>query len=196
MFRLLTLLVPLSALAISVTYRRRARQSGETIERGRETGALRAMRALVALPLFLTPVAYVAAPARMSWASFDAPLWVRLGGAGLGLAVVPLTLWVFRSIGSNISETVLTKSSHQLVTHGPYRFVRHPLYTIALLMFVSLGLMNASWLLLGLAGLAAALVLAVVVPAEEQQLIARFGDAYRRYADRTGRLVPRFGLLR
>lgn len=55
------------------------------------------------------------------------------------------------------------------------------------------GLMAASWLILLLTALALVLDRFAVVPPEEEALVARFGDAYREYRARTGRLLPRFG---
>jgi protein-S-isoprenylcysteine O-methyltransferase Ste14 len=51
---------------------------------------------------------------------------------------------MFLSIGANISETILTKRTHQLVTHGPYRWIRHPLYAFSLLELFSLALLADS----------------------------------------------------
>lgn len=76
-------------------------------------------------------------------------------------------LWVFTSIGSNISETVLTKANHQLVMHGPYRWVRHPLYAVALLALLALGLMAANALLLLIWASGAAVFRGIVIPREE-----------------------------
>jgi protein-S-isoprenylcysteine O-methyltransferase Ste14 len=99
--------------------------------------------------------------------------------------------WVLGTLGRNVSETVLTKETHELVTGGPYRWVRHPLYTTALTLFVALGLMAGSWLVLA-AALAALLMLRwLVIPREEQALLAKFGERYREYMDGTGRLLPR-----
>ena len=107
------------------------------------------------------------------------------------MAVLPLgVLWVFTSIGSNISETVLTKANHQLVMHGPYRWVRHPLYAVALLALLLLGLMAANALLLLIWAGGVAVFRGIVIPREEAHLIARFGAVYERYRARTGALLP------
>ena len=74
---------------------------------------------------------------------------------------------------------------------GPYRWVRHPLYSIGMGLFVGIGLMTASWFLLAWALLACLLVLIVVVPREERELLQKFGEDYRRYRLGTGRLFPR-----
>ncbi len=102
-----------------------------------------------------------------------------------------LVYWVVASLGDNISETVLTKQEHELVVHGPYRWIRHPLYATGLLLLVSASLITASWFIGALTITAAAGIRWVVIPAEESALIAKFGDGYRDYMKRTGRLVPR-----
>ena len=125
-------------------------------------------------------LAYVINPGWMAWSSFDAPDWLRWAGVVLGICVVPSVHWVLSTLGSNVSETVLTKDSHQLVSDaGPYRWIRHPLYTTGIALFLALGLMAASWFILALALVALVAIRAVVVPREERELIARFGKDYR-----------------
>ena len=146
-FRWLALAVFVGALFVSAYHRRRARER-ETIPRRREGGAMMAARALVAFPLFISPLAYVAHPPAMAWASFDAPGWLRWAGVGLGVVVIASVHWVLGNLGRNVSETVLTKESHELVTSGPYRWIRHPLYTTGIALFVALGLIAANWFIL------------------------------------------------
>jgi protein-S-isoprenylcysteine O-methyltransferase Ste14 len=98
---------------------------------------------------------------------------------------------VFQSIGTNVSETVLTKANHQLIMTGPYEWVRHPLYATGGMLFIGIGLMAANWFILLFASLAVALIWWVAVPLEERALVAKFGDDYRGYAARTGGLFPR-----
>jgi protein-S-isoprenylcysteine O-methyltransferase Ste14 len=85
---------------------------------------------------------------------------------------------------------VLTKPEQPLVTTGPYRWVRHPLYTVGLALFLSIGLMAANWLILLLTMVASIAIRLVVIPREEAQLIARFGDDYRHYRSGTGSMLP------
>jgi protein-S-isoprenylcysteine O-methyltransferase len=99
--------------------------------------------------------------------------------------------WTLRSLGRNISETVLTKEHHELVTSGPYRWVRHPLYTSGVALFLALGLMADSGFILVVTLVAAVLIRTVVVPLEERELVRKFGPAYLDYVGRTGRLLPR-----
>ena len=127
----------------------------------------------------------------MTWSAVPLPVWVRCLGAGVGVACIPLLGWVFRSIGRNISETVLTKESHELVTTGPYRWVRHPLYGVGSTAFAALSLVAASWFMGLFVLLAILAVIAFVIPREEANLERAFGADYRAYRRRTGRLLPR-----
>jgi protein-S-isoprenylcysteine O-methyltransferase Ste14 len=191
MFRWLAVAILLGAGGMSGYYRRRARLGSETIARRRESGFFLAIRALVALLLFFPVIAYVTMPQWMTWSSFVLPAWARWLGFIVGLLIIPVVSWVLRSLGHNVSETVLTKREHQLVTAGPYQWVRHPLYTTGITLFVALGLMEASWFVLFMATVAALLIQLLVIPAEECALVAKFGDRYREYMIRTGRLLPR-----
>jgi protein-S-isoprenylcysteine O-methyltransferase Ste14 len=103
---------------------------------------------------------------------------------------VPSVYWVLTTLGSNVSETVLTKPGHRLVTTGPYRWVRHPLYTTAIALFLGIGLMAANWFILLWTVVAAIAVRLVVIPREEAQLVAAFGEDYRRYRRDTDALLP------
>jgi protein-S-isoprenylcysteine O-methyltransferase Ste14 len=147
-------------------------------------------RILVALPLFGGVIAFIANPHWMAWASLSVPSWIPWIGVALGIMVVPFLYWVFTTLGANVSETVLTKHRHQLVTIGPYHWMRHPLYTGAIALFVSIGLMAVNWFIVLWAVVALIAVRLVVIPREEAQLVATFGDAYRRYRGGTGSLLP------
>lgn len=192
MFRLLTAVAFLGAMAVSAYFRRRARAESGTIARRSEEGLLIAARLLVALPLFLAVVLYIAAPSLMAWARLTAiPEWTRWIGAALALASVPMVYWVLSTLGANVSETVLTKREHALVTGGPYRWVRHPLYSTGLMLFFGIGLMNQSWLVLAMSLVTMVGILTIVLPREEAHLLALFGEDYRALMRRTGRLLPR-----
>jgi len=190
-FRWLALVVLLGTIGISGYYRWRARVASGTILRSREPGRLIAGRLLVSLPLFGGVLAYIISPGVMAWSSYAGPEWPRWVGVALGFAAIVSARWVLRAIGSNVSETILTKSSHQLVTHGPYRWIRHPLYTTGVLLFASLGLIAANWFILTFALIALLSIRWVVVPMEERELIQRFGAAYEEYRRGTGAMAPR-----
>ena len=81
-----------------------------------------------------------------------------------------LALWIFRTIGKNITSTVQTREQHELVTGGPYRWVRHTIYTVGTLFFVSLSLLAANWFM-GLASLSVLVMLLIRLPKEQEKLI-------------------------
>ena len=190
-FRSVTAVLLVTAAAISGYRRHRAEQAGED-EISLQGEGLTAAVALRSsgLVLMLSVVAYLVNPRWMRWSSLDLPAPLRWSGAGLGAVSLALTLWIFRTIGKNITSTVETREEHELVTGGPYRWVRHPLYTVGTSFFVSLGIVAANWFM-GLASLSVLVMLLIRLPKEEKKLIERFGDEYRAYIERTGRLLPR-----
>lgn len=191
MFRWIALAVFLGAMALSGYHRRRARAQSETIARTRESGGLIAARVLVSLPLFGGPFSYFINPAWMAWSSFEAPVWLRWAGVVLGAIVLCSVHWVLRNLGRNVSETVLTKADHEMVTSGPYRWIRHPLYTTGIGLFIALGLVAANWFILLCALIALVGIRAIVIPREERALCDRFGSSYEQYVVRTGAMWPR-----
>ncbi len=191
MFRLLVFLILAGAMGVSGYYRRRARIEGGTIPRAAEGTGWVLARIAFALPLFGSVFLYVAYPAWMRWSEFGVPEGARWSGVALGLLTVPAVFWVMRHIGPNVSETVLTKAEHQLVTSGPYRWIRHPLYTSGVVLFAGIGLAAANWFILALDVIILVVVRSVLIPREERELVQRFGTRYLDYAARTGAILPR-----
>ena len=189
-FRLTILGVLLLAFGISASFRKRARDEGGTIKRQEEGWLILVIRMGVALPLLAVILLNIFWPSSLAWAKFIPPDWLRILGLVLAALNLPFLWWVFRSIGKNISETVLIKDEHELVTHGPYTWIRHPLYGSALLLLLSMSLVFGDWIILGytLAGTLAFRLL--VIPAEEKQLLDAFGEDYECYQSRTGALLP------
>lgn len=191
-FRIIFFSVFAITICVSGFYRKKARESGETIERSREGGLVLAGRLLIALPILVLILLYTFAPGWISWSRISIPIWLRWIGVIFAIFCPLLAVWVFKSIGNNISETVLTKQEHELITRGPYRWVRHPLYSMGILLIFSLGLIAANGMLL-LLGLAALIIFRfVVIPAEEKNLIEKFGNKYEEYRIQTGAMTPWF----
>ena len=86
----------------------------------------------------------------------------------------------------------MTRKDAVLITHGPYRWVRHPFYVCAALLMASVTGLTANWLI-GVSSLLVLMLLVIRTPKEEEMLIQRFGDDYRRYIEATGKFIPRFG---
>ena len=196
LFRWFFIAIFVGTLSISGYFRRKARQSGEAIPRAREGKLILLSRLLFAAPLYLSILAYMLNPAWMAWSAISLPKSLRWLGSAFGLAMLPLLYWVFSSIGNNISETFLTKEKHVLVTHGPYRWVRHPLYSAATISLVALSVLAANWFMLGMACAAFLGIAGLVIPREEAELIQKFGDEYREYMERTARFAPRLHFFR
>jgi protein-S-isoprenylcysteine O-methyltransferase Ste14 len=190
-FRIAAALILSSALGISIWFRLKAdRESGEKVSWKDEGLPMILALRLGGLLLWFSTLAYLINPAWMAWASAGLPDPVRWAGLGLGAVCIGLIYWLFSSIGTGISPTVATRREHQLVTHGPYRWVRHPLYPVATAMFIAFATIADNWFIAVLA-IFALILLAARVPNEEAHLIEKFGDEYRQYIKRTGRFLPR-----
>ncbi|MEW6240783.1 MAG: isoprenylcysteine carboxylmethyltransferase family protein [Chloroflexota bacterium] len=191
--RVLTTIIFLTGIGISVYFRRKAdRDSGERVSYKDEGRPMFLILRLGGLLLWLSAFAYLINPAWMDWSRVNAPGWVRWTGVGVGILCDILLYWMFTSIGQGITPTVATRKSHKLVTHGIYKYVRHPLYSIGTAFFLSFALMAANWFFAGMAILAF-MMLAIRLPNEEAHLIEKFGDEYREYTKRTGKFLPKIG---
>ncbi len=78
-----------------------------------------------------------------------------------------------------------------LVTYGPYRWVRHPMYSFSFLLFFGFSLLSANWFI-GLTVIVGLAILVARTSIEESKLIEEFDDEYREYMKRTGRFFPRW----
>ena len=191
LFRILAALILFSGVAISVYYRRKAdKETGETLSRSADGNAMMTVIRIFGLILWLTPLVYLVNPNWLAWSKIGLPEWVRWIGIGLGALCVPGIYWLFSSIGAGITPVSATRREHKLSTTGPYRWVRHPLYSIGSTFYVSLGLIADNWFLI-LMGALAFIAMAVRTPREEENLIEKFGDEYREYMRRTGRYLPK-----
>jgi len=188
-FRAVLLIGFLVVLPVAAYYRLKSQATGEKLDRWQEGLFMLATLRPAGLALWLGLIAYMIRPSWMAWSSVPLPAWLRWTGVGIFALAGGLLFWTFRSLGSNLTDTVVTRRAHTLVTHGPYRWVRHPFYDCAALLIVATSLVASNWFLMITGGLV--LVLLVVrTRTEEEKLLARFGDAYRRYRERTGRFLP------
>lgn len=191
-FRIIAALIFFSGIAISSYFRRKAdRESGEKISRSVDGNVLMSVIKIGGLILWLTPLVYLSNPRWMAWSKIGLPDWMRWLGVGIGISCVVLIYWLFSSIGSGITPTSATREQHTLVTSGPYQWVRHPLYTAGSSMFIAFGMMADNWFIAAL-GIMAFILMAIRTPKEEANLIAKFGDDYRRYMKTTGAFFPKF----
>jgi protein-S-isoprenylcysteine O-methyltransferase Ste14 len=192
-FRIIIIALFVSAFSVSIYYRRKAqRSSGDEIDRRQEGGFIMVALRIGGGLIWLAILAYMIYPAAITWASLPLPTWLRWFGVVVAITAVFLLFWMFRSLGMNITDTVVTRRDHTLITDGPYRWIRHPLYTFGSLFFISLSLVTGIWLI-PLLAIPTFAILIQRTSIEERALQERFGDEYLRYSKRTGRFFPRFG---
>src|SRR5262245_24299063 len=150
-----------------------------------------ALFVIVTVGCMLLPVLYLFTPL-FAFADYELPKYVMWDGT----VVMVLALWLFwrshADLGLNWSKTLEIRQGHQLVTTGVYRFIRHPMYASIFLFGLAQGLMLQNWLAGWAALLSFALMYFIRLPREEQMMVEQFGDEYRNYMRRTGRLIPRF----
>jgi protein-S-isoprenylcysteine O-methyltransferase Ste14 len=180
----------LTFVAVGVYHRVQSLRSGERLDRTREGWAILIAIRLLGLLTVGSTAALLWKPAWFEWASLPMPVGVRwIGVAGFACAVAWL-IWMFRTLGLNLTDTVVVRRDGHFVDHGPYRFVRNPMYTGVLMMGMTLGLALGTWLVPIVASLMFTL-LALRTRTEERYLIERFGDRYRHYMERVGRFFPK-----
>jgi len=190
-FRISAAIILFTCIGISGYFRRKAdKDSGEKISRKVDGSVMMNVIKVGGLILWLSPLIYLLNPHWMAWSKIGLPEWVRWLGIGVGIVCAGLVYWLFSSIGSGISPTSATRRQHTLVTSGPYRWVRHPLYTVGSTIFIAFGMMADSWFIAAL-GMLAFIGMTIRTPKEEANLIEKFGDEYREYMKRTGRYFPK-----
>jgi protein-S-isoprenylcysteine O-methyltransferase Ste14 len=140
------------------------------------------------ITFFLTLI-WIATPV---FASADYPLHpIPLVAGTLCLA---LGLWTFyrshADLGTNWSITLEVREKHQLITHGVYHTVRHPMYLALFIYSLGQALVVPNWLAGPAYGVAMILIFACRLRPEERMMLEEFGDDYRVYMATTKRLVP------
>jgi protein-S-isoprenylcysteine O-methyltransferase Ste14 len=117
-------------------------------------------------------------------------VWPVAAGLALIAAGIGLRAWSIVTLGRFFQYRIKVQPGHQVVTSGPYRFVRHPSYTGIAMVLAGIALASGDvWSLLAVAVLGGA-GLAVRIRAEERQLTQALGADYERFAAGRKRLVP------
>jgi len=150
------------------------------------------LRLILFLWMMATVTLYAVNPTWMRFLALHLPAWIRWLGAVLAVGSLPLLVWVHVALGRHWSTNLQFKESHNLITSGPYRWVRHPMYTALFSFFVGLGLLSANVSMTGMV-VVAIVVVAARIPKEEAMMVKQFGEVYQTYMQRTGRLLPRLG---
>jgi len=191
-FRAVLIVVFLVVLPIGIYHRLRSQATREKLDRRQEGLFILATLRPLGAAFWFGVIAWMVDPGSMAWSSMSIPVWLRWTGVGVIAIASRLLVWTFRSLGTNLTETVGTRRRHTLVLHGPYRWIRHPFYDSAALFMVAISMIVANWFLLVM-GVVLFCLLIIRTRIEEANLVARFGDSYRTYMERTGRFLPRIG---
>ncbi len=140
----------------------------------------------------LLPVLYLFTPF-LAFADYR----LRTFAPWCGMVVMVVAIWLFwrshADLGQNWSVTLEVRKDHQLVTHGVYRWIRHPMYASIFLWGLAQALLLPNWV----AGWSALVPFTAMyllrTSREERMMCEHFGQQYRDYMGRTGRLFPRVG---
>ncbi len=120
----------------------------------------------------------------------DYPDWLRwLGVITLAAGITLLGLAHYH-LGKSFHSLVVSKEEHQLVTSGPYRWIRHPIYTSYLMNYVAGGLLASNLVLTFVPVIFFGLMIINRIPREEAVMQEEFGQDYINLESRTGRLLP------
>ena len=139
--------------------------------------------------LGIVPLIYVATaiPQFAAYTFHPVQAWLGLFVAIAALVMFQLT---HRALGRNWSISLDVREEHQLITDGIYRRVRHPMYSAFWLWAVAQALLLPNWVA-GFSGLVGFGILFFGrVAREERMMLETFGDSYRAYMARTGRIFP------
>lgn len=127
----------------------------------------------------------------LDFATYPLPGWAGWPG----VAIFGVALWLlWRShadLGRNWSVAAEVRERQTLITSGVFKYMRHPMYSAHWLWGIAQALLVHNWIS-GLASLAIFIPLYLLrVPREEKVMLYEFGDEYRQYMHRTGRVLPR-----
>ena len=114
-------------------------------------------------------------------------LW--LGAFCMGVSL-PLLYWVHHSLGTYFSARLVLQPVHSIVQNGPYRWIRHPMYSVGFLYLIGAGLLSNSWIV----GIPATLSFTMLVwmrVQDEEKMLCDFSPEYVSYIERTGRFFPK-----
>lgn len=181
-------------ILIRFPHERQRRQTRMVVDR--VSGLERLLIGLVAVGLGLLPAVYVFT-SWLNWADYRLSPRASSAAGGVGTALLAIAVWIFwrshTDLGGNWSPSLQIREGHTLVTDGIYRSIRHPMYLSIWLWGIAQSLLLQNWIA-GWASLVLFLPMYILrVPREEQLMLEQFGDEYRTYMNRTGRVIPQLG---
>ncbi|MDR1156639.1 MAG: isoprenylcysteine carboxylmethyltransferase family protein [Bacteroidales bacterium] len=126
----------------------------------------------------------------LSFGQFALPDGVRIAGFAVGACGMWWFYRIHRTLGDNWSPVLEIRTEHTLIVSGPYKRVRHPMYSDMILWMVSFVLITANWFYAITLCVGLTILFAVRIPDEEKLMTERFGEQYAAYMKRTKRLIP------
>lgn len=140
--------------------------------------------------LFAGFIIYLFYTSKYPWLQLPIPSIARYIGFLIGIPGFLLLAWTHYILDKYWSVTIEFREEHKLVEDGPYKWIRHPMYTAHIIYFLSWLLTTANTLFLA-NYLLTLTIIAKRIPKEEKALIQEFGQKYKTYMQRTGRLIPK-----
>ncbi len=194
-FRLIFLSYYLLLFGITRYYGKRADRAGRRAKRDqaateREGRGRLVIRRLAGIVMISAALLYVVYPRWMDWLAAPFPTWLRWMGVGLGVLSLPALFWVQETLGKYWSRNLQLQDHHELITMGPYRWVRHPMYVVIFTAMTTLALVSTNWLMIVPAVVAIGVIYSRIRN-EEAMLVEAFPHAYPAYMKRTGKLLPK-----
>lgn len=95
----------------------------------REEGFVSKIAGLLGMLGFISVIAFVIDPKWLAFANLQFPVWLRWAGVGIAIDGFIFLQWAQITLGKNWSDTPRMLKEQALITSGPYRFIRHPIYT-------------------------------------------------------------------
>lgn len=181
----------IAEIVVRAPYNKRRKKIAKTDQRVSTMEVV--VLALFFIGNFVVPAVYAFTP-WLDFANYNLPQTLSVVLGIIGAVVLLAAVWVFwrahRDLGTNWSPTLEINAEQTLVTHGIYGVIRHPMYASQFVWVIAQALLLQNWIA-GLAGIVCFLPLYLLrVPREEQMMLDHFGEAYRDYSARTGRVLP------
>ena len=132
---------------------------------------------------------FILNPRLLEWTCFPIPSWIRWLSTIITVIGMVLEFSTQIYLGRNYSTFLHIQEDQSLITTGPYRYIRHPMYSALIIVAIGLVFLSASWYF-GIPFLATIVVIVFRIRKEEEALIEKFGDEYLHYTQRTGRFFP------
>ena len=189
-FRILLFGLFVGFIAHRSYYTRKSSPSDDSIVKQQEDNFALKLLKLLSVFALLGTIIYIINPNWMAWSSLPLPVGLRYFGLGLAIVGFALLQWSQVTLGQNWSDTPVLLKEHQLVQTGPYRWVRHPIYTAFLFILGSYFFISANWFI-GIFWFGMSLIdILLRIQFEEGIMLEQFGEQYKSYMRQTGRLLP------